>query len=236
LAQDIPALWSAATTTAVDRQQLVRLLIERVVVTVQGQSEQVKLAITWAGGFISQHAFVRSVGSYQQLADYPRLCARIDELRDQGKSPAEVARRLNAAGFLPPRRATRFSGGMVAGLLARRQQKAVASRPQQLAKALRKTEWLVGALARHLRMPQATLHHWRKAGWLRARKLDITGGLWAIAASAQERRRLRRLRHHQQSRPNQEIPKELTTPTPANRHSGTEANPCRESLSPLLCQ
>ena len=168
LAQDLPELWSAASTTAADRQQLVRLLIEQLVVEVQGQSEQVKLAITWSGGFISRHAFVRSVRSYAQLVDYPRLCARIEELRAQGKSMAEVAACLNAEGFLPPRRVTRFSGGMVAGLLARKYEKAGTNHAQRLSQTLRKGEWLLGDLARHLGMPPATLHHWRKAGWLRA--------------------------------------------------------------------
>jgi DNA invertase Pin-like site-specific DNA recombinase len=211
LAADIPELWSAASTTAVDRQRLVRLLIERIVVAVQGHSEQVQLAITWSGGFSSQHAFVRSVGSYEQLADYPRLCARIEELRGQGRSMAEVASRLNAEGFRPPRRVSRFSGGMVAGLLARKYAQAGASHGQRLAQALRKGEWLLGDLARHLGMPPATLHHWRQAGWLRARKLPGSG-LWAIWASGDERRRLARLRGHQQTKPNQGIPKELTTP------------------------
>jgi DNA invertase Pin-like site-specific DNA recombinase len=212
LAQNIPQLWSADTTTAVDRQQLVRLLIERIVVEVQGQSEQVKLAITWSGGCISQHAFVRSVRSYEQLADYPRLCARIEELRGQGKSMAEVAASLNAEGFRPPRRVTRFSGGMVSGLLARKYEKAGTSHALQLAQAVRKGEWLLGDVARHLGMSPATLHHWRKAGWLRARKLSVSGGLWAIWATGAERKRLARLRRHQRMKPNQEIPEELKTP------------------------
>jgi DNA invertase Pin-like site-specific DNA recombinase len=217
LAQDIPQLWLAASTTAADRQQLVRLLIERIVVTVHGQSEQVQLAITWSGGCISEHAFVRSVRSYGQLADYARLCARIEELRAQSQSPAAVAARLNAEGFLPPRRVTRFSGGMVAGLLARQHAQAKASHGQRLAKALRTGEWLLGDLARHLGMPPATLHHWRRAGWLRARKLSDAGGRWAIWATAAERRRLARLRRHQQTKPNQAIPEKLTTPAASNR-------------------
>jgi hypothetical protein len=220
LAQDIPELWSSESTTPVDRQQLVRLLIERIEVEVQGRSEQVKLAITWSGGFISRHAFARSVNSYEQLADYARLSDRIEGLRAQGKSMAEVANDLNAEGFLPPRRVTRFTGGMVAGLLARKYAKAGASHGQRLAEALRKGEWLLGDLARHLGMPAATLHHWRKAGWLRARKLPGPAGLWAIAASGPERRRLARLRRHQQSKPNQEIPKALRTPPSANRRAG----------------
>ncbi len=222
LAQDIPELWSAASTTAVDRQQLVRLLVERIVVEIQGQSEQVKLAITWSEGFVSQHAFVRAVNSYEQLVDYSRLCARIEELRAQGKSMAEVAASLNAEGFLPPRRVTRFSGGMVAGLLARKYEKAGTSHAQRLSQALRKGEWLLGDLARHLGMPQATLHHWRKAGWLRVRKLSVSTGLWAIWATGKERRRLARLRRHLQSKPNREIPVKLKTPTTTNRHISAE--------------
>src|SRR5205807_7878042 len=61
LAEYIPALWSAESTTAVDRQRLVRMLIEQIEVAVQGASEQVKLAITWSGGFVSEHALVRAV-------------------------------------------------------------------------------------------------------------------------------------------------------------------------------
>jgi DNA invertase Pin-like site-specific DNA recombinase len=212
LAQDIPEVWAAASTTAVDRQRLVRLLIEQIEVTIQGNSEQVQLAITWAGGFVSRHAFVRSVNSYAQLADYPRLCGRIEELRAQGKTMTEVANALNVECFLPPRRVTRFSGGMVAGLLARKYEQAGANHGLRLAQALRKGEWLLGDLARHLGMPPATLHHWRKAGWLRSRKLSGSGR-WAIWASGAERRRLARLRRHQQTKPNQEIPEELKTPT-----------------------
>jgi DNA invertase Pin-like site-specific DNA recombinase len=212
LAQDIPQLWSASTTTPADRQRLVRLLIERIEVTVQGQSERVQLAITWSGGFVSRHALIRAVSSYAQLADYPRLLARIEALRGEGKSMADVAATLNAEGFLPPRRVTRFSGGMVAGLLARKYADAGTGHGERVAGALKKGEWLLGDLARHLGMPTATLHHWRKAGWVRARKLSVSGGLWVIRATGSERRRLGRLRRFQQAHPNQPIPVELTTP------------------------
>ena len=44
LASDIPALWTAPTTAAADRQAIARLMLERVVVTVQGESEAVLVA------------------------------------------------------------------------------------------------------------------------------------------------------------------------------------------------
>jgi DNA invertase Pin-like site-specific DNA recombinase len=217
LAQDIPALWSSATTTPADRQRVVRLLIEEIAVEVQGASERVKVAITWSGGSVSQHELVRTVRSYEQLSDYPRLCERMEALRAEGKSMEEVASALNAEGFRPPKCVERFSGGMVAGFLARKYAKGGEGHGQRVEKALRKGEWLLGDLARHLGMPQATLHHWRRWGWVQARKLPVPGGLWAIWATGEERRRLSRLRRYQQRKPNQAIPKELTTPAPRKR-------------------
>ncbi len=212
LAQDIPELWQAKDTTPADRQRLVRMSIERMRVDVQGDSERVKLAITWSGGFVSEHELVRTVQRYEQLLDYPRLCARLEELRAEGKSMDEAARRLNAEGFHPPKRVERFTGGMVAGFLARKYERAGQGQGGPAAQALKKGEWLLGDLARHLGMPAATLHHWRKLGWVQARKLGVAGGPWAIGASGAERRRLARLRRHQQAKPNQAIPADLTTP------------------------
>jgi hypothetical protein len=218
LAQDLPALWSSATTTASDRQRVIRFLIEEIVVEVQGQSERVKVAITWSGGCVSHHELVRTVRSYEQLTDYPRLCERMEALRAEGKSMEAVAEALNAEGFRPPKGVERFTGGMVAGFLARKYAKAGADQGQRVGKALKKGEWLLGDLARHLGMSAATLHHWRKAGWVRARKLSVAGGLWAIWATGEERRRLSRLRRHQQTKPNQEIPAELKTPSSRKRN------------------
>jgi len=212
LAQDIPELWSAESTTAQDRQRLVRILIERIVVAVQGHSEQVEVTIHWAGGFVSQHQVLRGVQRYEQLADYPRLLARIEELRQQGKSMAEVACCLNEEGFRPPKRVERFTAGMVGGFLTRFCQQGSSRQADEARQKLEKGEWLLGDLARHLGMPQTTLHRWRRAGWLQARKLPMAGGLWAVLAGGKEGRRLAQLRHHQCKHPGQPPPANLTTP------------------------
>ena len=214
LAQDVPALWGAATTTARDRQRLVRLLVEKVEVEVQGQTEQVAVAIHWSGGMVSRHRLARGVRRYEQLADYRRLCARVDELRASGKSMDEVAECLNAEGFRPAKRVERFTGGMVSGLLARRCASGAGRRGQAVAGLMEKGEWLLGDLGRHLGLPAVTLHRWRKGGWVSARKLDVAGGLWAVWATGPERRRMGRLRRFQKDHANQPIPAELTTPQP----------------------
>jgi hypothetical protein len=211
-ARDIPELWHADTTTPADRQRLVRLLIEQIQVTVQGATDQVAVAIRWAGGFASQHRLVRSVQSYEQLADYTRLRGRIDELRAAGQSMTEVAECLNQEGYHPPKRAERFTMEMVSIFLAK--QGRSGPRPQALSVAgmLKKGEWLLTDLARELSMPSATLHRWRKVGWVHARKLPVPGGHWALWADKAEMKRLARLRKHQRRRRDQPIPTELTTP------------------------
>src|SRR4051794_12868518 len=212
LARDIPQLWHADTTTAAERQRLLRFLIEQVEVGVQGETDQVEVAIRWAGGFVSRHTLARPVQRYEQLADYPRLRARIDELRAAGQSMAAVAECLNREGFRPPKRAARFTSAMVAGFLAKGGRSG--PRPAALSATglLHKGEWLLTDLARHLGMPSATLHRWRQVGWVHARKLPVPGGHWALWADAAELKRLPRLRGHQRARRDHPLPAELTTP------------------------
>jgi DNA invertase Pin-like site-specific DNA recombinase len=212
LAHDLPALWQAPATTAADRQRIARLLVEEVVVTVQGDSERVDVTIHWAGGQTTQHQVVRPVKRYEQLADYGRLCKRIDELREGGLSLAEVAGRLNAEGFRPPKRSKTFNGPIVGQLLWRRG--ARGPRPRALAESglLGEHEWLLTDLARKGGMPPVTLHRWIRVGWVHARKLPTPGGHWAIWADAEELERMSRLRSCPRGWSDEPILAELTKP------------------------
>jgi hypothetical protein len=193
-ARDLPGLWHAATTTAADRQRIVRLLVQEVVVTVRGESEWVDVAIPWAGGFRSDHELVRPVQRDRQMADFAGLLNRIDELRAAGRALTEVAEQLNREGFHPPKRSARFTSGILAGLLARRGR--TGPRPRVVGEpgVLGDHEWLLTDLARELAMPPATFHRGVRVGWVPARKLATPGGQWAIWADGDERDRMSRLR------------------------------------------
>ncbi|MCA9027293.1 MAG: hypothetical protein KDA86_18940 [Planctomycetaceae bacterium] len=54
----------------------------------------------------------------------------------------------------------------------------------------------------------ATMHRWRRVGWIRARKLDEPRSRWALYAHADELDRLRRLRDARHQHP---YPAELVT-------------------------
>ena len=56
LAADLPALWHSPQTTAADRKEIVRLLVERVVVHVQADTEHATVDIAWRGGLTTSHA------------------------------------------------------------------------------------------------------------------------------------------------------------------------------------
>jgi hypothetical protein len=212
LAQAIPDLWQAKTTTPADRQRLVRFLIERIDLLVHGATDQVEVTIHWTGGFVSRHSLVRAVQSCEQLANYTQFRARIEELRGQGRTIAELAQCLNQEGFQPPKRVRCFTRNMIAGFLAKGGRSGPRPRALSAQGMLRRGEWLLTDLARELRMPSATMHRWRKVGWVQARKLPLPGGHWAIWATAAELKRLTRLRKYQRTRRDQPIPAALTTP------------------------
>jgi hypothetical protein len=119
LAADLPSVWHAATTTPMERKKIARLLIESISVSVDKASERVDVEIRWAGGLMQTHTLNRPVCRYEQRSDYPRLVSRLRMLCDGCLSPVEIAERLNAEGFKPPKRVDRFSGPMVWRLASR---------------------------------------------------------------------------------------------------------------------
>jgi hypothetical protein len=212
LAGDIPALWRAETTTVQDRQEVVRRLVERVVVAVQGETEWVDVAIHWAGGFVSRHEVRRPVRRVEQLRDYAELMRRVAELHGAGRTSRQIAEALNREGFRPPKRRETYNAAMVQLLLARRGRSG--RRPEEVSgDAPRENdEWWLSDLSRELGIPQPTVHSWIRRGWIRGRKLPGVGGRWILWADAQELDRLRRLRAYRRTWPDETYPAELTTP------------------------
>ena len=120
LARDLPTLWDAPTTTMADRQQIIRFLVERVVVEIEGVSDRAGVTVTWAGGQQTCHVLIRPVGRYEQTADFDRVMARIRELRAVGRSYVAIARQLNTEGLRPPNRAVRFHKDIIGRLVRKR--------------------------------------------------------------------------------------------------------------------
>lgn len=193
LAADIPALWQAESTTDAERQAIVRQLIERVIVTVIDDSEQVAVEVQWIGGHRTRTRTIRPVARLEQLSTYPDLLARVADLHRDGYTAAAIAAQLNAEGCRPPKRRDTFNAAMVAGLLARQGLHGGSPKQQHDAGLCRAPdEWLLSDLARELHMPAVTLFSWIGRNWVQARKVVHAGHpLWLIRADAKELQRLR---------------------------------------------
>ena len=212
LASDLPRLWKAETTTATDRQAVIRLLVRQIVVQAQGSSEQVDVTIHWSGGFASVHRVRRPVARHDQLSNHAQLMERVVALHQQGQTAPQIAATLNREGFIPPKRRATYNPQMVRQLLARSGLSSW-SRSRADGGVLVADEWWLNQLALELGMPQITLHSWLRRGWLSGRKLPGGRlGRWIVWADGAELDRLRRLRACPRGWSDEPYPAELTTP------------------------
>lgn len=212
LANDIPALWHSAACTTTDRQQVVRHLIERVVVSGgEPKCPVLEVEIHFAGGYVSRHELRRPVLRWEQLPEYPKLMQRLGELAAEKQTAGQIAERLNAEGWHPPKRRGTFNAPMVQGLLARRGLKG--KRPSSMqSELLGDHEWWLSDLARQVDVSQPTLHNWLRRGWVHARQLLGPQGRWILWADPDELKRLKSLRSCERGWYNQPLAAELTTP------------------------
>jgi hypothetical protein len=213
LSQNLPAVWRAPATTNCERQRIVRLLIDRVVVTVLGTTEQVEVALHWSGGFMSHHELLRPVRRYEQTADYERLRSRVGQLHEQGKSYAEIAAHLNREGFRPAKQAKEFDKSIVGRLFKNIRHDLPTVRKATSQPVLQENEWCANDLAVKLGIPRTTLQSWWKHGWVHiSRKLPGYHGRVILWADAPELHRLLQLRQTERNNGGP-LPKSLTTPS-----------------------
>jgi hypothetical protein len=208
LASDLPSLWRAETTTPQDRQRIARLLLEEVTVTVDKESERVDVNLHWVGGQVTEHILSRPVSRYDQQSDYPRLVQRLKELCGKKLSSSEIAEKLNAEGFRPPKRTDHFSRDMVQRLrteLGLPQRKRHGS-----TEGLAKDEYRPAGLAKKLGVKRDTVVRWMRVGWLNLRRDE--SGHRIIWADADELKRLRELHRLPRTWANKERLAELQKP------------------------
>jgi DNA invertase Pin-like site-specific DNA recombinase len=180
LASDIPALWRAPTTTARDRQAIARLMIERVVILVHGESERADLACHWAGGVVTKHTLIRPVRRFEQLEHFDQMLAQITEMRSQGATAQCIADRLNAEGWRPPKKHT-FDAAMIRRLLQRRG--LGTKRPIWSGNVPRidETEMTLQELADRLGAHRQTVYGWLRRGKLTGRLAQVgTQRIWLV--------------------------------------------------------
>ncbi len=196
LATDIPALWVAPTTTAADRKEIIRQVVERVVVDVQGSSERVRVRIEWIGGGHTEGDVIRPVGKLSELSTYPQICQQVQTLTEAGWAATAIAQALSDAGYHPAHATARFGEQTIRQL--QRRLGVRAPRPRGRSRdGLLPDEWWKASLAHMLDIPRASLYHWIRQGLMRARQLDEPLHRWVVWADEAEQERLRQ--YHQRA-------------------------------------
>jgi DNA invertase Pin-like site-specific DNA recombinase len=171
LATDVPALWQSATQE--ERQTIVRLLLERVLIEVIDGSEQVRVECHWHGGNQTAHQLTRPIARLDKLSTYKNLLARIGDLRRERLVLADIAAVLNREGWRPAKRRDTFNAQMVRRLIAKAGLAAPRQRRRKLEIPRQTDEWTVGELAGHLGMRESTLYNWVQQGRLRSRVVQV---------------------------------------------------------------
>jgi DNA invertase Pin-like site-specific DNA recombinase len=187
LSDDIPALWYASETSARERKEIVRCLIERVDVFVSQTDQWADVAIRWVGGFESRHRLRRPVNEYEQLDDFERILARVGELRRAGWRSPRIAEQLNMEGFQTPKLCGRFTADVVRMLFRRLKSGA----PVPSGSDPQPPRWSVDALARRLEIPVKKLKDWVRRGWVTAIERPF-GGAWILRVDERELKGLER--------------------------------------------
>ena len=98
LSRDLPAIWSAETTTNQERKQLLRMTIESVQVDGSSQAGQVEVQIRWRSGTITSLSVKRAAPGERSLKTPEEAVSRIHKMAPR-RTYAEIATALNRAGL-----------------------------------------------------------------------------------------------------------------------------------------
>jgi hypothetical protein len=98
LAQDLPAIWQAPTTSHAERKQLLRFLIKDATLTRQDKSVQIH--IRWQTEAVTSTEVARRPKSYELRRTQPAVLEHV-RLLAHDHTDQQIADRLNQAGLVP---------------------------------------------------------------------------------------------------------------------------------------
>ena len=98
LSQDLPAIWSAETTTNQERKQLLRMAVESVQLDGISQAGQIEVQIHWRSGTVTSVSVKRPAPGEGSLKTPEAAVSKIHDMAPR-TSYEEIAARLNRAGL-----------------------------------------------------------------------------------------------------------------------------------------
>ena len=199
LAQDLPRVWSAPTTTAAERKQLLRLLIDSVLLDNHRLSGRTWFQINWRTGAIDGALPSAARARLLRLRALEELKRRMRELHAMRLMDAAIASALNEEGFRTSH-GQRFSGPMI-HLLRKRWGLPTWNPTTPNPPRWPEGTYSVAAAAELLNVYPGTIWLWLRRGVLTGRQLG-KGTPWHIELPQSDIARLRdRLANTQRTKP-----------------------------------
>ena len=177
LGQDLPAVWYAASTTAADRKQILRFVIQEVIVDQKRVQGKVWFQINWQTGAVTEHWYKRCVRSYDEHPDLAEIEQRIRDLHGQQKLDDEIAAILTEEGFQTTKH-TPFNSDAV-WLLRKRLKLPSVIRQRSHPLRWEDGTYSIAGAAKELGVFPGTIYKWLKAGRLEGYQLR-KGTSWKV--------------------------------------------------------
>jgi DNA invertase Pin-like site-specific DNA recombinase len=127
LARDLPALWQASATSMAEKRQVVRLLLQQVVVWAPTSTQDVKVQLHWTGGTVTEHRISRPVAGWKHVTGAADWWQRVQQWQAAGWTSRRIAEELNTEGHRTPH-GRPFTGESLRKLIERGGPQAVATR------------------------------------------------------------------------------------------------------------
>ncbi|HEU4408215.1 MAG TPA: recombinase family protein [Polyangiaceae bacterium] len=193
LSADVPALWSAATTSPAQRKTMLRVLVEYVCLRPLESGAGIGVKVQWRTGAITEHVAEKPRFGGREAP--PRAQAMIRTMVAAMARAQAIARALNEAG-LTTGAGNRWTKTLVHQWCYHHEvtwpepvptSSAVPDRREDGAYSLR-------GLTKLLRVTEPTLRYWIKQGWLVGEERGGPGNAWWFRIDAATLVRLRRTR------------------------------------------
>lgn len=179
LGENLPDIWHAPSTSPQQRKQIIRFIIKDVVLDQQREIGYIWIKINWQTGACSEHKLRRKTNSYENYSASEEIKKRILELNAEQKMDAEIARQLNAEGFVNTK------GGQFNGPLIHLLRKRIGAATVKInGNSNNPLVWSdgtysVAGVAQILQIHQSTVFQWLRCGKLTGVQL-ADGQPWKI--------------------------------------------------------
>jgi hypothetical protein len=176
MAEDLPRLWQAQTTSSKDRKRMLRLLIKDLTVEKRGAERKAILHIRWQGGAIEDLIVDLSVPAAGRIRYAESIVTQVRTLAST-MTDLQIAATLNQA-QLRSAKGKPFTDSMIHWIRYRYEI------PAPVLK--RSEEFTVKELARHFQISIWVVHYWIKKGHIPTRRLTKAAPYWLTMSLEKE--------------------------------------------------